>query len=509
MIRRVRPFYSYGGGAAPWSDYQEYGLDMDGVTEWLRFESDRTAGDDRIGVGNNVWSIQFWCLPDIIAANDYYFFLCDWASTTKNKIALYSAGSTSSYITIYNTAGTEFKRYYMPGPVCPPDQLWSDWVFTWDGTNLKCYLNGFDLESVLTKSVNNAGTMDTNVYECAVGATTSQSAVAKLLNAFSLAVWSTALSAAEVAAIHNGGLGGQFNLAADSGNYTSSATLSNWWRLGKDVDPALGKEYITESSDLDLITLSGGITDADRVNTYPNGVDDLKRSIDFDGVTERLMSLNSTDVGCNNDFTVAMWIWPDIVAAGDYFFDMNDGSNNNRMAWLTVNNNTTWLLLLYENDGTLFKYWLEDAITDRAWQLMAASWDGTNLVMSINGVELVGQTKTIDNAGTMDGNIDTITLGNAYSGNLGALCNIHACGVWDEALGLAELVALYNAGDGINAPFDTNKGNYTSAANLIRWFRPGYDIGNIGIDYVDGGIDLMDNAVAITYLDIDPEAPFV
>ena len=46
-----------------------------------------------------------------------------------------------------------------------------------------------------------------------------------------------------------------------------------------------------------------------------------------------------------------------------------------------------------------------------------------------------------------------------------------------------EQLSLYNGRNGVGAQFDTPIGDYASQANLQRWYRPGFDLANIGKDY--------------------------
>jgi hypothetical protein len=498
-IRRVGPFYSLGGAASGYPGSTQ-SISLDGLTEGLLTAQNNT----KIGP-NDSWTLSLWHNPDIVSINDYLICIHGDTSTNENRIIVYSRSATTLTVELYNSAGTKFKDFDYDAPCCL-DEIWNMLTVTWDGTNLILYNN--DEVITPTKNTDNAGSQNDDLYEIAIGMTTALAAPAKFNGVYSFAIWDSVLSAAEVTAIFNSGDGSNFDLTSNSGDYTSSSDLSHYWIFGRDSDN-IGKDYITESADFDLLRDDiGPIGAGNIVAIYPDTDDLLKRSIDFDGTGERLRSLNRTDVGYNNAFTIAMWFWSDIVAAGDYFLDINDGSNNNRTVWYTTTNNTTWVCDVYNSAGTKFKSYKKDTIDDNTWALYAVSWDGSTLTMSKNGVD-VSPTKTTDNAGTQTSDVDTISLGNIYNGNFGGKGNIFQCMIWDEAIGLAELVALYNGGDGINSDPTSDSGDYTSSANLIRFFRPGYDSDNLGLDLVSGTIDLMDDDVNISKADISSKAPFV
>jgi hypothetical protein len=455
---------------------------------------------------NNAWTIMLWFQPDIDAADDYYFVL-HGTGANDNRILLYSQGSTTARIDLYSSTGTLIKRYTSTSAT-PHDQIWTQFVFTWDGSTdtLLWYWDAEDANP--TKNTDNSGNQDNNLYQLSVGATTVLSANGKFLNMYSMAMWNSVLTADEVTAIYNLGDGKDVDLANDSGDYVSSSDLAHWWRFGEDSSD-IGKDYVTESSDFDLMEDASGIDATNVVAGFPDPDDRLKRSLSMDGFAERMRSLNQNDVGVNNTFTVAVWCKPN-TALADYIFDMNDGANANRMVWYTNGTATTWRCDLYDSTGTLKKNYNKDTLSN-TWMLLSATWDGTNLKMYKNGVD-VNPTKTTDNACIQTDAVDTLVVGNSYNTNQGMPGYIHQCMIWSSALTAAELVAVYNSGNGINFDPTSDSGDYASSADLIRWFRFGYLAEDIGKDYAGAAvaaIDLMDNAQNIAKVDIETEAPFV
>lgn len=59
-----------------------------------------------------------------------------------------------------------------------------------------------------------------------------------------VAIWSTALSAAEVAAIHDGGLA--LDPTVDAGDYVSSSSLAAFWRMGDSIDGPTGETMVPD-----------------------------------------------------------------------------------------------------------------------------------------------------------------------------------------------------------------------------------------------------------------------
>ena len=83
---------------------------------------------------------------------------------------------------------------------------------------------------------------------------------------YQTAIWFARLSAAEVAAIYNGG-DGSFDLSVDSGDYVSSSLLRHWYRTGHEATPNLGADYGNGTLvNLDTVT---DLTNANRSSDIP------------------------------------------------------------------------------------------------------------------------------------------------------------------------------------------------------------------------------------------------
>ncbi len=90
----------------------------------------------------------------------------------------------------------------------------------------------------------------------------------------STAIWSSVLTPAEIVEIYNSGVGGTFDLNADSGNYASSATLEHWHRIGHNTGN-IGKDDATSpggAGALDLTDAAVNITEAGDITTSSPGV---------------------------------------------------------------------------------------------------------------------------------------------------------------------------------------------------------------------------------------------
>ena len=105
--------------------------------------------------------------------------------------------------------------------------------------------------------------------------------------------------------------------------------------------------------------------------------------------------------------------------------------------------------------------------TGGGWYHVVLTFDGTNLVLYVNGDEK--DTNSNSSYSTTDQNgvfsigrrDDTGTL--YYNGKIDEVT------LWNSALSANAVTALYNSGSGLSA--STNSGNYTSSSNLVLYLK--------------------------------------
>jgi len=241
-------------------------------------------------------------------------------------------------------------------------------------------------------------------------------------------------------------------------------------------------------------------------------------SIDLDGSTEHLREFqNTTKLGPNPDFTVLLWVKPTSTAAGRCLLDIEGSASNwNHISIRTI---TTASGLRFDvsnlNNSASKLYDLAGGLDLGSWGCYGVSYEssGNTIKCYKNGSDITSSmTKTSDSdISTRSDNLYEYGVGaNAATSEKHAGV-YHALAVWDEQLGDAEITALYNSG----SPFDytSDSGNYTSSANLVRYFLIGDlgpsvgDSGTWGLDQIDSDHDLMAGAANVTSTDVVEDAP--
>jgi len=200
------------GAPPPVSSFSNsYSVDVDGVDDYVN------VGD----VSADIYTAAFWFKPDspISKSSSYSYPLSlnvwdgmSFGSITgsiTNEIALVYAGGARS---AYTSASASISA------------AWHHMAFTHNGTGYDIYLDGADVTTVTaTQSVITASNVRIGTVTGSAGFFPGR--------IDEVALWGTAaLSAAEIAAIYNSGT--PTDLTEDSGDYTSSGDLVNYWRMG-------------------------------------------------------------------------------------------------------------------------------------------------------------------------------------------------------------------------------------------------------------------------------------
>lgn len=481
-------------------------VSFDGLSE--RLLTDATV---KVGIAN-AWTVAQWHRPGGRASNDAFLDIRH-GSHNGNRITLLHAGASPNYhdlrVNLYNSAGTQQKNWLVSGVLA--NWTWTLIGLTWDGTTLAVYKDGVLQSGNILKTTDNAMTMTDETYQIAVGSDYFGTQESEGLN-HSLMIWDEELTSGEMLGLYHGGDGVNFDMQKNKGTYASPGNLVRWFQVGKD-SADIGKE--TVSGDVDLMDNQINITSADIVADAPR-YSSHGWSLHADnslGMRTSQTTSKFFESGSEN-FTISWWWWPDIVSSNDYVFDWtNVTTSQNRVA--VYSQGVTYMrVFLSDTAGTNFKQYNDtDGFVDNQWQLHTLTWDGTNLLVYRDGVELT-MTKTIDSAGSQSDSRYKMSVGATVGGSAASTARYHSFMIWDEVLTSGEILATYNGGEGNNIDYRKNFGNYTSAPNLRRYFRLGNGgpvLGSDstwGLDLISGGVDLMANDIgAVGAGDIEDYSP--
>ena len=215
-----------------------------------------------IGIADN-WSIQVNYKPSNLGFQFALFTIGDTLTNT-DTIQFDVRGDVANdplRITLTKTDTTVIKEY--------------DWasihtigvkisvIATWNGTDLKVYLDG--VETAATTETTNVpgaqGDTDRGVAVAGrlIGATTFSGDI------HSTSIWDTVLTQAEVSVLQNGGSPQNFDNRFNLGSYASANNLQHYWRCGGDASD-IGRDFGNASTLIDVGDNAVNVTSADIVD---------------------------------------------------------------------------------------------------------------------------------------------------------------------------------------------------------------------------------------------------
>jgi hypothetical protein len=252
--------------------------------------------------------------------------------------------------------------------------------------------------------------------------------------------WSRALSASEIAALYNSGVGTHYPFASQTvighSNLGNSNGLVGYWTMdGSKTNWSTGQETDASGNGNtgQLIAMS--------TSTSPT-IGKVGQALKFNGSNQEIdmgtpSALNIT----GNAITVSAWVYPTV------------SDSNNRGVAGDVNNAVTQGYILYDHAGqpTLAigngSTHFESATSLAAintWQMWTGVYDGSNLYIYVNGQSAGTPVATTGNISSSAADFQIAK--NGYTGDvpwfLGSIDDVR---VYNRALSASEVQALYNA----------------------------------------------------------------
>ena len=231
---------------------------------------------------------------------------------------------------------------------------------------------------------------------------------------------------------------------------------------------------------------------------------DTDQSIEFNGTDEYLANTTHQTWGIADTWTVAMWLRPGHATGGierDAFelayYLIPAWQNRIKIGTTASSDSFRVVVGALPNKDYKFGTW-----TQNTWHHVAVTWDGTDLLVYVDGVEDSSPTKTADFAITMADGARQCSVGSSGGGDFWQGHVYGGPAIWSTKLSAAEIAAI--ASDG-QFNLRANSGNYASHDTLVHLYDYrktsdfGADFGNASVTKVD--IDT--NAVNVTSGNLD------
>lgn len=219
-------------------------IQLDGKNQYLASSSN----PQKLGIGNN-WTLSFWVKA---ATNPEFTTIFSAGSKEKNRIDVLSTpipsiGNAHIQARITDADGNVIKHATWGDFFT--SATWTHGALTWNGTDLDIYASGTLLVTGTADFVNVTGTMSDELNRKVFygSALEGRTATASGLVGH-LALWNTVLTSAEIQEVAAGTF--EIDLTTNSGSYTSSAALKQYWKPGE--TPSIGESFASSGTQIDI-----------------------------------------------------------------------------------------------------------------------------------------------------------------------------------------------------------------------------------------------------------------
>ena len=198
---------------------------------------------------------------------------------------------------------------------------------------------------------------------------------------------------------------------------------------------------------------SDGIAVPPLSNTY---------SLSFDGAGDYLSISGSSDLSISGDLTISLWLKADTFSNFEYIFRLTGATSTGKDRMLGISSSKLSGNTYASGFGTLGN----TALSTGTWYNAAVVYSGGSFVLYLNGSADSSSISATMNTVTYT----ETTIGKSYNSEYfdGLIDEVS---VFDSALNVNNINAIYNGGDPID--LTTNQGDYNSSSNLIGWWRMG------------------------------------
>ena len=329
--------------------------------------------------------------------------------------------------------------------------VWYHVVGTWDGTDVKIYVDNVVGGTTATASsiTYNASTVNR------IGDYATYEMDGDMAN---VQFWNKGLSAANVTTLYNNGV------PLYTGTQPETANLKGWWKLNVDNSTWDGSDWIIGEAQA----------------TYSS-------ALSFDGSGQKLTFASRSPITTN--FTVCFWMRAPNANDNDTIIG-DTGTAGGLLYGVAVG--AGGLLKIYA-DG--WNGLTTTDVTSDDWYFIALTYDGTDLKSYVNGVlEVTLNNPTFSNRSTSAHSFNAIgirSVGGSSFGYNGELSNLSYFDTHLSLSGAESITSLYNNG----TPVDVS-----SYSNLVGWWK--LDNTSSGLTDNAGSNNLTNTGTTVTDIQV-------
>ncbi len=227
--------------------------------------------------------------------------------------------------------------------------------------------------------------------------------------------------------------------------------LVHWWRLGH-RESDIGHDYGHASRSIDVMHSAVGISAAN----LESGADGSY--VELDGSSEQLQSAAMQQLSIGTRWSLALWLRPDDLSRNVQVLDTANAPGFDadaiRVEIEGQRTDDSIHLTGHGSSGqTLFDYRVANRLLVGRWSHVAATYDGEQVRVFVDGEEAHDKTGTHASVGQMSPGPRRVTLGARADGSKRFMGALDSVAVWNEPLSADEIAVVYDAGE---RDFDVN-----------------------------------------------------
>lgn len=192
-------------------------------------------------------TISAWIYPTVNASSNNVRTIISWGSAAAGQGRIFGVLNSTNNLAFWSYQSS------LNSTTSLSLNTWYHVAVTVTSGSTKLYING-SLDTTGSNTLNSPTYSKTHVGELYYATTNTARHFAG--NIDELALFNSVLSDAEISQLYNNG--DPFDLNSDGGNYTSSANLKAWWRMGDGTEAGSGStiyDMSTNDSNSDDLTL--------------------------------------------------------------------------------------------------------------------------------------------------------------------------------------------------------------------------------------------------------------